>query len=416
MTKFLWPLIICLSFVAACGSESDGDAPYLILISIDGFGWNVQDANDTPALDRVAASGIRAEAMRPVYPTMTFPNHYSIATGLYPYQHGIVDNDFPNADRTAWYHFRDRDAVEDGSWYGGEPIWVSAEKNGITSAAFFFVGTEATISGFSPTYWRTFDATIPGEARVRQVLDWLALPDDERPHMITLYFEDVDAAGHDFGPGTPEFREAVTRVDGVMTQLLDGIDNLEIRDDVHIIIVSDHGLIPYQTADDAFVISDHVDLVGLTVIDHGSYVSIYMDSYDEERAQRIRDAVNDHWEYGRAYLRNESPEHWRVTDDLRFADIAMIADPAYRVISNRDRPLRVNGGNHGWDPSVDDMRGIFLASGSQLPSGITVGEISSVDVYPLMMGILGLPVAENVDIEGNILLPLLAQPEKHVLN
>jgi len=413
MTKNFWPLIVCLSFAAiACGSESDEDAPYLILISIDGFGWNVQVANDTPALDRIAASGVRAEAMRPVYPTMTFSNHYSIATGLYPYQHGIVDNDFPNADRTAWYHFRDRDAVQDGSWYRGEPIWVSAEKNGITSAAFFFVGTEATIGGILPTYWNAFDASIPGEARVKQVLNWLALPDDERPHMITLYFENVDVAGHDFGPGTPESKEAVILVDGFLLQLLDGIEDLEIRDDVYIIIVSDHGQAQYQTADDAFVISDHVNLNGLTVVDHGSFVSIYVDSYDEERAQQVRDAVNDNWEYGHAYLRNESPEHWRVTDDPRFADIAVLADPTYRVISNRDRPLRVKGGSHGWDPSFDDMRGIFLASGPQLPSGLTVGEINNVDVYPLMMGILGLPLPDEVDAKGNVLLPLLAQPDR----
>ena len=120
------------------------------------------------------------EAMLPVYPSMTFPNHYSIATGLYPYQHGLVDNDFPNTERSAWYHIWDRDAVENGDWYGGEPIWVSAEKNGMISAAFFFVGTEAPVGGYSPSHWNKFDASIPGETRVNKVLEWLALPDDER--------------------------------------------------------------------------------------------------------------------------------------------------------------------------------------------------------------------------------------------
>jgi predicted AlkP superfamily pyrophosphatase or phosphodiesterase len=413
MSRKCWPLVVCLSFIiASCGAASDKEAPYLILVSIDGFGRNLQAANDTPALDRIAASGIRAEGMRPVFPTATFPNHYSIATGLYPYQHGIVDNEFPNADRTAWYDYKDRDAVQDGRWYGGEPIWVSAEKNGMTSAAFFFVGTEAAIGGISPTHWYPFDASIPGTARVEQALDWLALPAAERPHMITLYFEMVDVAQHEFGPGSSESKEAVSLVDGFLLQLLDGIEKLEIRDDVHIIIVSDHGQAAYQTVDEAFVISDHVSLEGLTVTDNGSFVSIYMDSNDQERARQIRDAVNDNWGYGRAYLRNETPEHWRVSDDPRFADITMLADPTYRVISNRDRPLIYIGGNHGWDPSFEDMHGIFLASGPQLPSAVTIDEIDNVDVYPLMMKILGLPLPDDVDARGNVLLPLLAQPEQ----
>jgi len=408
MTLYARLVVLCLClFVAACSQSKNEQDPYLILISIDGFGWKLQDANDTPGLDRIAASGVRASAMQPVYPAMTFANHYSIATGLYPYQHGIVDNDFPNADRSAWYHVWDRNAVGDKSWYGGEPIWVSAEKNGMTSAAFFFVGTEAPVGGYSPTYWNKFDASIPGENRVRQVLDWLTLPEDDRPHMITLYFEHVDTAGHEYGVGSWAHEVAVGQVDGYLVQLLDGIEQLDIKDDVSIVVVSDHGQAQYQTESDAFVISDHVNLKGLTAVDHGSYVAIYMDQYDLAQAQNIRDVINTNWNDGRAYLRSESPEHWRVPDDPRFADIAVLANPRYRVVSNREQALRFDGADHGWDPTFEEMHGIFLATGPRLPVGMKTGKINNVEVYPMMMDILGLPLPDNFDTTGNTLLPLL---------
>jgi len=156
------------------------DSPYLILISIDGFRWDYPSIYATPALDRLAAGGVRAEAMRPVYPSLTFPNHYSIATGLYPAEHGIVHNHFPNGERDAWYHLWDRSSVEDGRWYGGVPIWVAAEKAGMVSAAYYFVGTEAAIGDVMPSHWYSFDESVPAGARVEQVIDWLQLPADER--------------------------------------------------------------------------------------------------------------------------------------------------------------------------------------------------------------------------------------------
>jgi predicted AlkP superfamily pyrophosphatase or phosphodiesterase len=329
---------------------------------------------------------------------------------LHPYQHGLVDNDFPNADRSAWYHVWDRQAVENPDWYGGEPTWVSAEKNGMTSAAFYFVGTEAPVGGYSPTYWKKFDANIPGETRVNKVLEWLTLPEKKRPHIITLYFEHVDSASHDYGPDSFEAEMAVEQVDGYLVKLLDGIENLDIRDDVTIIVVSDHGQAAYQTQSDAFVIADHVDLEGLTVFDHGSFVNIYVEPRDVARAQKIRDALNANWEHGRAYLRAESPEHWRVPDDPKFADIVILADPTYRVVSDRSHTLRNYGGAHGWDPSFEGMHAIFLASGPRLPSAKTIGEINNVEVYPMMMEILGLPLPDNINPEGNRLLPLLTKP------
>ena len=136
--------------------------PYLILISIDGFRWDYQRRHDTPALDRIAGDGVAADALVPVFPTLTFPNHYSIATGLYPVNHGLVGNRFPSEDRRRFFDLGDRASVEDGSWYRGEPIWVAAERAGIISAAYFFVGTEAAVGGVRPTYWKPYNSAVSG--------------------------------------------------------------------------------------------------------------------------------------------------------------------------------------------------------------------------------------------------------------
>ena len=398
-------LFVVLAVLPAFGDPGSGgrnasdrlDSPYLILISIDGFRWDYQDIYPTPALDRLAASGVRAESLRPVYPTLTFPNHYSIATGLYPAEHGIVHNDFPNAERDAWYHLWDRSSVEDGSWYGGVPIWVAAETAGMVSAAYYFVGTEAAIGGVSPTYWHSFDKSVPGEARVEQVIDWLQLPEEKRPHMITLYFEDVDDAGHDFGQGSAELADAVALVDAGIGRLLDEIDDLGMRDDVYVLVVSDHGQAGHTNPDDALILSDHIDLDGLEIVAGGTYASLYQQVPDKVRAVEIRDAINANWSHGRAYLRDETPAHWRVTDNARFPDIFVAPDLHHTVLSNGDMRHMLHPGDHGWDPENREMHGIFFASGPRLEAGQQIGEISVVDVYPLMLDLLQISAQENRD-------------------
>ena len=221
-TRVLLTIVVSAMLLIGSFARADGsggvndprhlDKPYLILISLDGFGAGARHLARTPTLDRMVDEGISAESMQPVFPSMTFPNHYAIATGLHPADHGIVHNRFPSWDRNDWYMLSDRDAVGDGRWYGGEPIWVRAENSGMVSAAFYFVGTEADVGGVRPSHYRLFDADVPGKARVDQALDWLALPENERPHVITLYFEDVDSASHVHGVDSREARAAIRRV------------------------------------------------------------------------------------------------------------------------------------------------------------------------------------------------------------
>jgi len=364
------------------------DGPTLILVSIDGFSHDYLSLYPTPALDRIAESGVRAEALRPVFPSLTFPNHYSIATGLYPSEHGIVSNRFPDDTRGSWYKLSDRSAVEDGRWYGGEPIWVAAEKHGLVSAAYYFVGTEAAIQGVRPSHWNSFDASVPGSERVARVVEWLQWPDDRQPRLITLYFEHVDIAGHEFGRGSQELAEAVAGVDANIGRLLDAIAELGLAGEVNVLVVSDHGQANYVDPEASFVLRDHVDLAGLEVISGGAYAWIYQQQPDRDQALAIRDAINENWPHGHAVLRDEAPAEWRVTDSPRYPEIFVVPDVGHGVVVDREGLAWLTKGDHGWEPSEKAMHGIFLGAGPGLPRGVTIGEVSAVDVYPLMLELL----------------------------
>lgn len=413
MARYTILLLLLVSvFAGAAGSggvnaPGQRDKPYLILVSLDGFRWDFQDLYDTPALDRIAANGVRAERMIPVFPTLTFPNHYSIATGLYPANHRLIGNTFPNDDLSAWYSLSSREAVQNGDWYAGEPVWVAAEKAGIVTAAYYFVGTEADVNGVPMTYWQQFNASIPGEDRVAKVIEWLSMPDEQRPHLITLYFEHVDTATHGYGPGSEQSVNAIQKVDGYLESLLQGIDSLPIAEDVYLVVVSDHGLIEKKLDDTILVLEDIVDLDGLSIVDHGAAAFVYFPEPDPERAIAIRDAINDEWSYGKAMLRQDTPEHWRVTAEAGFADVIVQAEPGHLVYSTAEKVRWRSKGDHGWVPEAEGMHAMFLASGPRLPQGERIGPINSIDVYPLLMEVLGLPITTPIDGDMDKLVDLL---------
>jgi predicted AlkP superfamily pyrophosphatase or phosphodiesterase len=381
--------------------------PYLVLISIDGFRWDYQDRYETPAMDKLAARGVRAESLKPVYPTLTFPNHYSIATGLYPANHGIVANNFRDRDNGDWYVYKNPEIVQQGRWYCGEPIWVAAEKNGMVAAAFFFIGTEADIQGIPPTYWNRFDANVPGSHRVKQVLKWLQMPADTRPHFISLYFEHVDVSTHAYGIGSKESIREIKRVDGYLERLMEGIEKLPYSADIYIVLLSDHGQSSYVTDSKILVLDSFLNLDGISVIDGGSYANLFFDKEDPGRAARIRDQINDRWRHGRAWLPGETPAHWHVTGGSLFPDVIVQADPHQAVLSSEDRKSKLLRGSHGWDPSFKDMHGMFLAAGPRLPKGKTIGTISNLDVYPMMLEILEIPLTTPIDGDPGTLAGLL---------
>jgi arylsulfatase A-like enzyme len=256
------------------------------------------------------------------------------------------------------------------------------------------------------TYWHPFDASVPGGKRVDQVIEWLALPDEQRPHLITLYFEDVDTVTHRYGPGSAESIDAIRRVDVYLALLRAGIDALPIADDVYLVIVSDHGQAP-RSNEHPFIMESVIDLDGLTVVDHGAAAFLYLPNPDVKRAGRIRDSINDAWQHGKALLRDELPASWRATEEAGFADVVVQADLGYLVYSSARFVDGASRGDHGWAREHEEMHGIFLASGPRLPGGRRVGPIEAVDIYPLMMEILGLPITKPIDGNPDKLVQLL---------
>lgn len=379
------------------------DKPYVVLISVDGVRHDYLDTRQLPNLQRLMQRGARAQALIPVFPSLTFPNHYSLVTGLYPEHHGIVGNSFYDPARRQTYALGNRDTVSDGSWYRGEPIWVTAETQGMVAACFFWPGSEAPIKDVRPTIWNVYDATIPNADRVKRVLDWLRLPQEKRPHVITLYFSDVDSASHGGTLDSPRVNDALRTVDASIGMLVDGIDALPIRSQVYVLVTSDHGMVE-TTAKQAVRLDSLVDMDDIEQSFGGPVATLHVRGGEPARAAQVRDAINARLQHGRAYLRHEVPAHHQFRDDPRIGDVVIIMKEAWTIVvmprlaeaaSRIVRPDR--WGAHGWDPSLPAMHAIFIASGPGIRAGATIPVVNSVDVYPLMTALLGLRAATGID-------------------
>ncbi len=366
------------------------DRPYVVLVSFDGFRPDYLRRFDTRHFARLAARGARADGLVTVFPSVTFPGHYSIATGLYPEAHGIVANRFYDPLRDDEFDFRDDDDPGDGSWWGGEPIWVTAERQGMVTAAFFFPGTEADIGGVRPSHWRAYDGGVPNAERTAQVLAWLALPEGERPHLVTLYFSLVDSAGHDLGPDAPGMRRSVEAADRLLGRLLDGVDALPHAARVALVVVSDHGMAA-PDPERLTVLPDVADLGGVRLVAAGPAMSVHVG--EPARSRALRAELNAGLTQARAYLREEIPARLHVRGSPRIGDILVIPEGlglvGFRRVVERVR-LLLRPGMHGWDPHLPEMHGIFLAAGPGIAAGVTLPPVEAVDVYPLVAHLLGL--------------------------
>jgi hypothetical protein len=374
-------------------ADSGTSRPYLILLSLDGFRPDYLDQG-TAALQRVVAGGTVASALTPVFPTLTFPNHYTQVTGLYPENHGIVGNSFWDPVRQASYSLGNRSTVMDGSWYRGEPIWVTAEKQGVRAASYFWVGSEAAIQGVRPSIWKAYDGSIPNAARVDSVLKWLRLPPAQRPHLVTLYMSTVDGAGHQHGPHSSTVRSAVAAVDQALGRLLDGIAALPQADSVYLMIMSDHGMARFETHQYESL-AGMADLTGVRVATAGTFASLHVEPWGP-RAESVRDELNAGLQRGRAYLREEVPERLRYRADRRIGDIVILMEEPWQIL--RGTGSGASGGNHGWDPESEAMQGILLVMGPTVPAGKRIGAVRAVDLYPFFTETLRLE--GNPDIDG----------------
>jgi len=379
--------------LAACASMPAAPPvprPLTVLISIDGFRADYLDRGVTPNLSRLAADGVRA-AMRPSFPSKTFPNHYTLVTGLRPDRNGIVDNNMYDAAISPKEFTMSARAVnEDPRWWNeAEPIWVTAEKAGVRTATMFWPGSDIPIRGVLPSHWKLFDIKFPAEARVDQALAWLDGPAAERPRLLTVYFDDVDTAGHDFGPDSPQLNAAAAKVDAAIGKLETGLKARGI--DANIIVVADHGMAPLSLdrqiyADDLFPMDD------VKTVTMGAFMSLYP---TPGREAEVAQALLKPHEHMQCWRKGQIPARYHYGHNPRVPPFFCLPTTGWSITTHSYKPKKPELGNHGFDPYSPEMAAIFIAQGPAFRHGAKLANFDNVDVYPLLTRLLGVTPQPN---------------------
>ena len=404
-------LVLGALLLSACGPIARAPSPAprqrVVLIAFDGFRADYVDRPAAVNLRRLAARGVRAERMIPAFPSKTFPNHYTLVTGLTPEHHGIVANVVRDRE-LGLFRTNDTLAIWEPRWWGGEPIWVTAERQGRRAATYFWPGSEAAIGGVRPSWWYRYEHTRPNAVRVERVLEWLAMPADSAPALITLYFSDTDDAGHKYGPLAPQTDSAIAREDSALGAIMDGVDRLGLRDVVNIVVVADHGMAP-SSSERLIVLDDYLEMSTVEIVDWTPVASIVPRDGDVERVHRALLGKHPHLQ---VYRKGEVPERLHFNDHPRITPIVAIADEGWTIVSRaaaqRAAANPSTGGQHGYDPELVSMGAVFVAAGPGIAEGRVVPPFRNVHVYSLLAQLLGLrpaPTDGSIDSVRAMLRP-----------
>ncbi len=408
MKKYAVFLISCLFAISAFAqndttqkivkgrknSPEQQKKPYVILISADGFRYDYAEKYKAVHLQELANEGVQAPYMVPSFPSVTFPNHYTLVTGLYPSHHGLVDNYFYDRNRKEFYSSGNKAKVADATWYGGTPLWVLAEQQHMLTASFYWVASEAPIKDTRPTYYYVYNEKINIHNRIQTVVDWLKLPEESRPHLITFYLPQVDHAGHQYGPEAPETEKEVHFVDSAVYELTKAVKSTGL--DVNYVFVSDHGMTKIDR-EHPIGKPDAVDTSKFIVSGDGVMVQLFAKDpkYIKDTYDQLKKEAKDY----QVFLSTEMPEKYNYSkaDDRysRIGDIILIPNwPKVFNLNNR----RLNVGTHGFDPTVvKEMMATFYAWGPAFKQHKQVAPFKNVDIYPLVTTILNLPYTEKID-------------------
>ena len=396
MIRLLFLCLLAFMMDGAAIAQSDSrDQTPTILISIDGFRPDYLERVITPHLNALAAQGAHG-ALKPSFPTKTFPNHYAIVTGLRPDRNGIVGNSMIDPHRPgAVFSLGDSVQSRDPFWWEeAEPIWVSAEKAGIRTATAFWPGSEVSIHEVRPRDWLRFDRDISNRQRVETVLDWLRRPAAVRPNFITLYFDSVDMAGHRFGPDSQEVSDAIAEVDAMIGYLAGGLSQMDRA--VNFVIVSDHGMAATDEAR-AVQLDDLIDRESYIAVETGPYAAIEPAAGTD---RRVYDALLKPHEHMACYERAKFPPELHYGKNPRVAAIICLAEPGWVILSGPPPYPLSPGGAHGWSNTMPEMHALFIASGPSIRKGFDIGLMDNIEVYPLLSILIGLRDDRDVDATG----------------
>lgn len=391
MRSALFIRLCCLLLLAFAIELPAQEKPYVILISFDGFRWDYIDRGDSPNLAKLREHGASALSLKPVFPSKTFPNHYSIVTGMYAENHGLIANHFQNPFTGERYTLRNEKAVQEAKWYLGEAIWETAERQGIICASYFWPGSEMNLPYRRATYFEHYEHERPYEKRVQGVLDWLQLPEARRPHFVTLYFDAVDGAGHEYGPDAPQTHAAVARVDSMLGLLMQGLARLGLRDKTNLIVVSDHGMTeisPKRSID--------VDtLLGDFACEIEGWGPLMMMTPRNASIEEVYARLHKNARHFHVYTRENRPANYHFSKHPFIPPLLLVADVGWMLV-RKGKSFHLKG-QHGYDPNHLDMHGIFVASGPAFKKGYRTGTLWNIDIYPLLCEILHIMPRQNID-------------------
>ena len=374
-------LLFSIFFCLACAKKQTPEHT-LVVVSMDGFRWDFPERYHTPVLDSIEQFGVRAKSIVPCFPTTTFANHYTMATGLYPDVHGIVANSFFAPE------FNERYVVGDGKFYNGEPIWVSAEKQGLKTATFFWVGSEAAIQNIRPTYWKKFDSRIAYEQRIDTVVHWLSLEEPERPHLVMLYFEEPDLLGHKKGLDSIVMKPMIQYLDSLIGLLTAKLNRLPIAENIDLIVMSDHGMA--QLSDDKIVLLDQLVDTALIEFSDG-YNPMLNIKTKAGKTDEVYEKLKQS-KYLQVWKHGELPEYLHYGNNPRTLDLTVCANDGWSIYRSWDGRVQ---GTHGYDFRNSDMHAIFYAIGPSFKKSYKKESFQNIHLYSLMAKLLAIDPAKT---------------------
>ncbi len=385
-------LVLFLCCIQLLGQQRN----YTILISLDAFRWDYPNRGLTPNLDFIKENGVHALSLQPCFPSKTFPNHYSIITGLYPENHGIIANSFTNPFTNQKFSLYDTTKKNNAEWYKGEAIWETAKRQGVKTASYFWPGSELNIDYRRPDYSKKFIYTTPYEDRINGIMEWLQLSYDKRPNLIMVYFDATDTSGHSYGPNSKEVNQSIAMEDSLIGKIFLGLKKLNLIDSTNVIILSDHGMT--ELSPDRVINIDKL-LSGFKFksSDKGTMMFIYP---NEEEKNVVYQTLKSSEKNYKTYWKKDLPDYLHYKNNPFVAEIVLIADVGFSLFDGKDienYSQRFPLGNHGYDPFNTDMHGIFYAVGPDFKTGYTCGTLSNIDIYPLLAKILRIFPNNNID-------------------
>ena len=388
MKKLLFFLLLLL--LSSSQARAAGRDTYTVIISLDGLRWDYLDTYDVPFLSvMMAREGVKA-VVQPSFPSKTFPNHYTLATGLTPDHHGIIANTFWDRERGVEFSLSNNKTRSDGRYYGGDPVWLTAKHQGVKTATVFWVGSDVAVQGEHPTYWHDYQTEqLDFKSRVDEIVRLLQLPEEKRPHLVMGYFEEPDRSGHNYGPLNILTRRALEDLDSLLESLWARIQLLPIADKVNFIVTGDHGM----TSVDPQRFVDIDDVLPKRWYDRfcNDYPTLIYASAPQY-IDSICDALQrvDHI---RAWKKADVPAYLGYGTNPNMGDVVVLPDVGWLFA---DKPSKTQRGSHGFDHMAADMQVGFRAVGPDFKVGYEKAErFRNVCIYPLLCYLLGVTPSPN---------------------